>query len=89
MDTFISMFNIDIKVGVCCGFNLLTYYYFIVAASSFNTPLERRAPNGRPATVLHYYTVLIKELFNGDKQYIPVLNRELCSMATQTIHSMD
>ena len=68
---------------------LLTYYYFIVAASSFNTPLERRAPNGRPATVLHYYTVLIKELFNGDKQYIPVLNRELCSMATQTIHSMD
>ena len=70
---------------------ILTYYYFIIAASSFNTALERLAPNRQPVTVLHYYnTVLVKELSSGDKQYIPVLNKELCSMATiQTIHSMD
>ena len=42
-----------------------TYYLIKVAASSFNTPLERRAPNGRPATVLHYYTVLIKDLIEN------------------------
>ena len=65
----------------------LTYYY--LAASSFNTPLERRAPNERLTTVLNYHTVLIKEISNGDKQCIPVLNRELCLMSTQTIQSMD
>jgi hypothetical protein len=35
-----------------CKIKYITYYYLIVAASSFNTPLERRAPNGRPTTVL-------------------------------------
>ena len=68
---------------------IFTYYYFIIAASLFNTALERLAPNRQPTTVLHYHTVLIKELFSGDKQYIPVLNKELCSMAIQIIHSMD
>jgi hypothetical protein len=47
----------------------ITYYLIKVAASSFNTPLERRAPNGRPplATVLHYYTVLNKELIREQR----------------------
>ena len=34
----------------------------MVAASSFNTALERLAPNGQLATALHYYTVLIEVL---------------------------
>jgi hypothetical protein len=47
-----------------------TYYYFKVAISSLLTVLERLQVSGRPATVLHYYTVLIKEL-----QCIPVIRR--------------
>jgi hypothetical protein len=39
-----------------------TYYLIKVAASSLLTALERLQVNGRPATVLHYYTILIKDL---------------------------
>jgi hypothetical protein len=39
----------------------ITYYYFIVAASLLLTVLERLQVNGRPVTVLHYCTVLIKD----------------------------
>ena len=38
----------------------MTYYLIIVAASSILKALERQKVTGRPATVLHYYTVLIK-----------------------------
>ena len=38
----------------------ITYYLIIVAASSILKALERQKVTGRPATVLHYYTVLIK-----------------------------
>jgi hypothetical protein len=43
----------------------ITYYYFIVAASLLLNVLERRKVSGRPATVLHYYTVLIKGLYSA------------------------
>ena len=38
----------------------ITYYLIIVAASSILKALERQKVTGRPATVLRYYTVLIK-----------------------------
>ena len=53
------------KYTSCHVYGYITYYLIKVAASSFNTPLERRAPNGRPPTVLYYYTVLIKDLIEN------------------------
>ena len=43
----------------------ITYYLIIVAASSILKALERQKVTGRPATVLHYYTVLIKVTLGG------------------------
>jgi hypothetical protein len=46
-----------------CAPDMYTTYYLIkVAASLLLTALERLQVNGRPATVLHYYTILIKDL---------------------------
>ena len=44
----------------------ITYYLIKVAASSLLTcSRETVQVNGRPATVLHYYTVLIKDLIKN------------------------
>ena len=43
-------------------YNLL---FILVAASSILKALERQKVTGRPATVLHYYTVLIKVTVEG------------------------
>ena len=42
-------------------FNYTTYYLIIVAASSLLKVLERQKVSRQPATVLHYYTELIKD----------------------------
>jgi hypothetical protein len=61
-----SIFSTILTNNLCdVPYIYITYYLIKVAASSFNTPLERRAPNGRPASVLHYYTVLIKDLIEN------------------------
>ena len=55
-----------------------------VAASSILKVLERQKVTGRPATVLHYYTVLIKVTVEGT-QPRTVYCAQLSSMATSAL----